>query len=129
MTFHIGQQNAGIINNIAGDQQVEGGQRVVVATSDHARHAIGEIRDALAATRIDGPTAASAYEHVAGIDAELRQRRPDRSRVAPLLERLIRLLRAAGSLTSASAALLAPLHTLVSWLGPIGTQILSLIPG
>ena len=129
MTFHIGQQNAAIINNIAGDQRVAGGQHGTVATSDDARRAICDLREALTAARIEGPTASSACEHVAGIDAALRESRPDRSRVAPLLERLVRLLRVAGSLTSSSAALLAPLHTLVSWLGPLGAQILSLIPG
>jgi hypothetical protein len=129
MTFHIGQQNAGVINNIAGDQRIEGSQYGAFATRDDARRAIRELRAALAATTIGKPTAAKAQVQAADIDTELQQQRPDRSKVAATLERLVRLLGAAGSLTSASAALMGPLHTLVSWLGPLGAHILTLIPG
>jgi hypothetical protein len=129
MTFHIGQQHAGVINNVAGDQRIEGDQYGSFATTDDARRAVRDLRDALAAGHVDDPNASSACGQAADIDVALRQPRPDRSKVAAMVERLVRLLSAAGSLTSASAALIGPLHVLASWLGPLGAYVLNLIPG
>ena len=53
---------------------------------------------------------------------------PDRARIAPRLERLTRILLAAGSLASAGSALVGPLGTLAHWLGALGAPILGLLP-
>jgi len=45
-----------------------------------------------------------------------------------VLERLTRLLAAAGSLATSGAALLGPLHALAGWLGALGGPILALLP-
>src|SRR6266568_905334 len=87
MTFNIGNQSGGVINNVAG-----------------------------------------AHAEVAELDDALRSERPDRPRFARALERLTRLLAAAGSLASGGAALLAPLHALAGWLGALGAPILGLLP-
>jgi hypothetical protein len=62
------------------------------------------------------------------MDAALQAEQPDRPRFARVLERLTRLLAAAGSLASSGAALIGPLHALADWLGALGGPILALLP-
>jgi len=144
MTFNIGNQTGGIINNVAGDQRIAGGQHGTVVTTEAALRAVQQLRDGLAttevtteatteaatnaATGLDGQTAAEARERVDEIDTELRAPQPDRPRIAAVLERLTRVLAAAGSLAAAGAALIGPLRTLAGWLGTLGEPILRLLP-
>ncbi len=129
MTFHIGQQTAGVINNVGGDQRIDGGQQGTVVTGKDAQQAVRELRDALASSTLDETTAAEAHAQIAEIDAAFQEPQPDRRRVAHRLEQLTRMLADAGSLTTASAALIGPLHTLAGWLGALGAPILSMLPG
>ena len=134
MNLHIGQQTAGVINNAGGNQWIYGQQGTAV-TDQGARQAVHELRGALAGLDPQGPevpgqsAAAQARAQVTEIDASMRTPQPDKSRVARMLERLTRLLLAAGSLTSASAAVIGPLQTLAGWLGDLGAPILRLLPG
>jgi CO/xanthine dehydrogenase Mo-binding subunit len=128
MTFHIGSQTGGIINNVAGDQRVTGGQYGTVVTTEAALRAVHELREALRAAALDARTATEARARVEEIDTELRTPQPDRSRVAGRLERLTRLLAAAGTLATAGVALVGPLQTLAGWLGTLGEPILRLLP-
>ena len=124
-TFNFsGDQNAEIINNVAHDQYIAGGQHVTVVT---ARRAVRELRDGLTTTTLDESTAAEARAQLAEIDAAMHAPEPDRSRVKAFLERLTRLLLAAGSLTTANSSLIGPLHTLASWLGTLGEPILHML--
>src|ERR1022692_1145235 len=93
------------------------------------RAAGGELRDALAAAALDETTAAEEHAQATEIDAALQEPYPGRRRVAHTLARLTRVLVHVGSLTTASAALIGPLHTLAGWLGTLGTPILSMLPG
>ncbi len=128
MTFNIGSQSGGVINNVAGDQHISGQQHGILVTTEDARRAVGELRHAVTAAGLDQATAAAAGTQVAEMDEVLRAERPDKHRFAGALERLTRLLAAAGSLASGSAALLGPLHALAGWLGAIGGPILALLP-
>jgi hypothetical protein len=128
MTFHIGSQTGGIINNVAGDQRVTGGQHGTAVATEAALRAVHELRDALGTAALDAKTATEARARVEEIDTELRTPQPDRSRVARCLERLTRLLAAAGSLATAGVALVGPLQTLAGWLGTLGEPILQLLP-
>ncbi len=128
MTFNIGNQNAGNINNVAGDQHITGGQHGILVTPEAARQAVIDLRAGLEVTPLDHATAASAEAEVTEIEAGVRQPQPVPSRVAPALERLTRLLLAAGSLATAGSALVQPLHTLATWLGALGKPILHLLP-
>lgn len=127
MTFNIGSQTGGVINNVAGDQHITGGQRGAV-TAGEARQALGDLGRAVAAAGLDETTAAQARAQVTEMETEMRTGRPDRSRFAGALERLTRLLSAAGSLSTAGAALIGPLHTLACWLGAAGASVLHLLP-
>jgi hypothetical protein len=128
MTFHIGSQTGGIINNVARDQRVTGGQHGTVVTTEAALRAVHELREALGAAALDARTSTEARARVGEIDTELRTPQPDRSRVAGCLERLTRLLAAAGSFATAGVVLVGPLQTLARWLGTLGEPILRLLP-
>jgi hypothetical protein len=129
MTFHIGNQTAGVVNNVAGDQRITGGQQGILVSPGEARQAVQDLRGAMSTVSFDDEaTAAAARKHLETIDAEVQAPQPDRSRVARALEPLTRLLVAAGSLATAGATLIAPLHTLASWLGDLGRPILALLP-
>jgi hypothetical protein len=128
MTFNIGGQNAGIINNVAGDQHITGQQHGTLVTTEDARRALGDLRGAVTTAGLGRDTAADAHAQVVEMDETLRAEHPDKSRFARALERLTRLLAAAGSLASGGAALLGPLHALAGWLGALGGPILALLP-
>lgn len=128
MTFNISSQSGGVINNVGGDQYVTGHQHGTLVTTGDALQALGELRHAVAAAGLAGPTAAGARAEVAEMDDALRTGHPDKPRFAGALERLTRLLAAAGSLASGGAALIGPLHVLAGWLGAIGAPILAMLP-
>jgi Spy/CpxP family protein refolding chaperone len=124
MTFNIGTQNAAVINNVAGDQRIEGGQQGTVVTTEQARRAVRDLRDGLAATRLDETTARQARTELAAAHAAVHAPEPDRSRVAQALRRFTQLLSAAGSLANAGTTLIGPLRALAGWLGALGAPIL-----
>jgi hypothetical protein len=128
MTFNIGSQSGGVINNVAGDQHITGQQYGTLVTTEDARRALGDLRHAVTTTGLGAATAADARAHVAEMDAALQAGQPDKPRFAGALERLTRLLAAAGSLATSGAALLGPLHALAGWLGTLGGPILALLP-
>ena len=128
MTFNIGSQSGGVINNVAGDQQITGRQYGTLVTTEEALRTLAELQHALTAAGLDGNTAARADAQVAEMGEALRAERPDKPRFAAALDRLTRLLAAAGSLASGSAALIGPLHALAGWLGALGAPILTLLP-
>jgi len=127
MTFHIGQQTAGVINNVGGDQRIDGGQQGTVVTGKDARRAVRELRNALAGVALDDATAAEARAQVAEIDAAVHAPQPDKHQAAGPLKRLVKLLADAGSLATAGTAIVGPLQTLAGWLGAHGAAILSLL--
>jgi hypothetical protein len=127
MSPQIGDQHAGVINNVDGDQVIYGGQHGTIVTSEDARRAVRDLRDALAGAALDDARAAEAGARVAEIDAAVHAPEPDKQRAAGPLKRLVKLLTDAGSLTTAGAALIGPLQTLASWLGAHGAAILGLL--
>jgi hypothetical protein len=128
MTFNIGSQNAANINMVARDQTITGGQHGTLVTSADARQAVQDLRSGLAITQLDKAVAADVQAQVEEINANIQAPHGDPSRVARCLERLTRLLVAAGSLATAGVALIRPLRTLAHWLGQLGEPILRLLP-
>jgi hypothetical protein len=128
MTFNIGNQNAANINNVGRDQHITGGQTGIVVTSEQALRALADLGAGVKATRLDPVSSVAVETELREIEAGFRQPEPDRTRIAPRLERLTRLLLAAGSLASAGSALVEPLGTLAHWLGALGAPILGLLP-
>ncbi len=128
MTFNIGSQTAGVINNVDGNQQITGGQYGSIVGDGDARSAARDLRDGVAHTPLDQREAAQARTWVEDVVTEMVSAQPDRSRVAGPLHRLTELLLKAGRLTTAAAALVGPLRTLASWLGALGKPLLLLLP-
>jgi hypothetical protein len=127
MGLHIGNQQAGVINNAGRDQRISGGQKGTLVASAECLHAAEDLRAAVAATPLDHVTRATAEGELDVVDAELSSAAPDRHRVATSLERLTRLLTAAGALATAGQALAGPLTTLAGWLGGLGAPVLALL--
>lgn len=128
MTFNIGSQAGGVINNVQGDQHIAGGQQGTFISTEQALRAVRELSERLHTAALDETTAAQARADIAEIESAMRAPQPDRPRVAHFLGRLTRLLVAAGSLSTATAALIGPMQTLAGWLGPLGESILHLLP-
>ena len=128
MTFNIGNQSGGVINNVAGHQHITGQQHGTLVTTEDARRTLSQLRQAMTTAGLGEATAADARVRLGEMDAALQAEQPDRPWFARALERLTRLLATAGSLATSGAALIGPLHTLASWLGTLGGPILSLLP-
>jgi hypothetical protein len=128
VTFRIGRQEGGVINNVGGDQRVAGGPPGCLTVTGHIPGALDDLRRALPAAGLAASTATAAHAQVAEMDAALSGAHPDRARFARALEQLTRLLTAAGSLATAGMALISPLHALASWLGTAGEPVLRMLP-
>ncbi len=128
MTFNIGNQSGGVINNVAGDQWIDGGQQGTVVTVDTARQAARLLRQAVDAAPLPADVADNARRHADDIDSELRRDNPDRPTVADRLHRLTTLLTSAGSLVAAATSIVGPVRTIATWLGQLGAPIAHLLP-
>lgn len=83
MSFNIGSQNGGVINNVGGDQRIAGGQHGnVVVGHEQARRAARDLRVGLTRTPLGQTEAAQAHARVDEVDTEMRSPKPDRSRIA-----------------------------------------------
>ena len=129
MNIRIENPTAGNMNISEGPMTIYGGQQATVVTDEGARRAVSELRSALITVALDQPTAAKAHAHIADIEAAMHAPQPNKSRVAKMLQRLTQLLVTAGSLTTASAAIIGPLQTLAGWLGQLGAPILRQLAG
>ena len=128
MVFNIGSQQAGIISNVGRDQTVSEGQHATfLAGVAAARNEIRRIRDELDRLELPPDIGPAARAEIDSLDAELANDDVDKQAVATRLTRLTRLLKSAGALVSAGAALAAPLGALASWIGPLGQPILQLL--
>lgn len=132
MTFNIGSQSGGIINNVGGDQNVEGGQQGVQITHADARAALDALRAGIGATDLGRATPLEVEEIGHGLDVvdhELAEASPDPATIVDRLERVTRILTRTGALAASGAALVGPLTTLGQWLGPLGASLLRMLPG
>ena len=89
------------------------------------REALEALRSTVASADLDGGQNREATRQLAEIEAAVGSVTPEPERVAGPLERLTRLLVAAGPI----AAAVGPLQTLAAWLGQLGAGVLRLLPG
>ncbi len=128
MTFNINNQTAGVVNNVAGDQQIYGGQTGTLVQLNAARDAARDLRSALDLVGLSRREAGAARGHADAIAAELGRSNPDRPRVADRLSKLAGLILAAGSLATAGLSIAGPLRVLIGWLGHLGEPIVQMLP-
>jgi thioredoxin-like negative regulator of GroEL len=121
MVFNTGNQQAGIINMVAGDQTIHGGQQVT--SLDQAREAVDALRGALPQVPLPPDAARAARSEADDAATELARPEPDRGRVAAALGRLVEILRRAAAVAGQVAGVVTPLTALVSWLGPHGAAL------
>ena len=128
MSFNIGSQSGGVINNVTGNQRVEGGQQGNQITQQAAAAAAAtSLRELLADLRLRQLTEserAQVDQDAAAVEEEMASSTPSAEDVRTRLERLTSVLSAAGAFVGAGAGLIGPLTALAQWLGPLGAGVL-----
>ncbi|WP_030268143.1 hypothetical protein [Streptomyces sp. NRRL B-24484] len=125
MVFNIGNQQGGVVNNVAGDQTVHGGQSGhLTADGQDVRALVGELRAAVDRAQLPPAVAPEVRSELDSLDAEVARPEPDRAAVAGRLTRTTRVLASAGAFVGAGAALIRPISALAGWLGPLGLPAL-----
>jgi hypothetical protein len=127
MTFNIGQQNAGVINNVAGDMTVHGGQVGTLASVPDALAAVELIRDEIARCALPPEARTAAAKELDGMEHDLRQAAPNKATIGESLTRLTKLLVTTGALVTGTTALLNGLGGLATWLGHFGSAARQLL--
>ena len=127
MGINVHNQNAGVINNVEGTQNVYGPQSGTV-TIGEVRAAVRSLDEALRDTPMPDDVRREARDHVRAVEDELARPRPDERTVADRLESLGGVLRSTGSVVTAGSALLGPLKTIAAWLGPLAAPLVALLP-
>jgi hypothetical protein len=89
---------------------------------------VAQLRAAVAAAGLPADVAQNAVAQVDELEQAAAGDEPDRQRAATALERLTRILVAAGPLATAATAFAGPLGALVGPLGPLGPGVAKLIP-
>jgi hypothetical protein len=129
MTFNISSQQGGIVNNVARDQHITGGQHGTYAgTEVDVAAALAALRAALDGAGLPDDVRWSASQQVDEVERAASAAEPDRQRAATALEKLTRILVAVGPLATAATAFAGPLGVLVGWLGPLGQGVARLLP-
>jgi hypothetical protein len=123
--FNINSQQAGTINNVAGDQRIG---RLESSLQAGAMREVAELRAALAELALPDHARQASGEALDAVEEELRQPVPDKRRVAGRLEQLAGVLGPLGVLVGAADRLVGPLQHLAGWLGPAGHALAALLP-
>ena len=79
MTFNIGSQSGGVVNNVAGNQRVEGGQHGVQVSREDAASAAATLRELLARadlSTLSDEDRAIVHEDAAAISDEMASPEP-----------------------------------------------------
>ncbi|MFB7470825.1 hypothetical protein [Kitasatospora sp. NPDC056184] len=125
MVFNIGSQQGGVVNNVAGNQTVHGGQSGhLTADGRDVRELVGELRAAVDRAPLPPAVAPEVRSEIEALDTEVARPEPDREAVAGRLTRVTHLLTSAGALVAAGTGLIGPISALAGWLGTLGRPIL-----
>lgn len=123
MVFNIGSQQGGVVNNVAGDQQVYGGQQAGSMSVADARTLLARLGEDVRRSPLPGNASRQAQAEIDAADAELAKPQPDKHAIAARLTKIAQLLSAAGGLATAGTALGGALAALAGWLGTLGDPI------
>jgi hypothetical protein len=127
MTFNIGSQQGGVVNNVAGDQIISGGQHVTIASTAEALAVVEGLRGDISRAPIAGSSRAVANDVLDDIERELRRSEPDKPTIGSRLARLTNVLVTAGGLVTGGTTLLTGIAALATWLGSAGAATLGLV--
>jgi hypothetical protein len=126
MTFHIGSQQGGVINNVQGDQIIHGGQ-TTIGSPPEALVVLQRVRQEIEGTGISGRSKTAADKELDSIERQLHRREPDKPTIGASLARLTKVLASAGTLMTGGTTLLNGITALATWLGTFGARALDLI--
>lgn len=126
MTFNIGSQRADLINNVAGDQTIQGGQHVISSPAE-ALATLEVLRAELETIRMTQAKKRTAKKYVDEMEQQLHQKQPDKPGIADRLSRLTKILLAAGAVVTGGTALGQAIGGLASWLGTLGASVLGVV--
>ncbi|OKI13259.1 hypothetical protein [Streptomyces sp. CB03911] len=130
MVFNIGNQQGGVVNNVAGNQSIHGGQSAVFTTGgQEVGDLVRRLRESIERTALPPAIEPEVRAELDSLEEEVAGPEPDREAVAGRLGRITRLLSSAGALVTAGTALIGPLGALAGWLGALGQPILRAIGG
>jgi hypothetical protein len=125
MPFTIGNQHAGVINNVDGDQTIHGGQTGTAVTDPRAL--LDRVRQDLASLSLPDDIASRVSPELDAVEAELGSPQPNQPAAVSRLGRLITTLTSAGALAMSGSGLLASLTALVNSFGELGRPLLHLL--
>ncbi|GLW96850.1 hypothetical protein Misp02_09370 [Microtetraspora sp. NBRC 16547] len=123
LTFNIGNQQAVNINNVGGDQTIQGGQQGTFLGGEPSEWAASLV------TRLHALSLPSEAAEAEAVQTELNRARPDRQSIATRLTRLTEVLSSAGAIAAAGESLRGPLMALAGWLGALGAPIMRMLTG
>jgi len=127
MTFNIGSQHAGVVNNVAGDQIVHGGQHGYVMVPPEVIAAVRAVRVHLSDLALDADDHARADADLADLDHRLITGQTSHRDTADRLSRLLTAARQAGAIITGASSVGTAITTIAHWLGPVGTTLLHLL--
>jgi hypothetical protein len=128
LTFNIGNQSGGVINNVGRDQIISGSQSGVgQVTLVEARHAAELLQRLLRSADLPAPIQQELDGDIGQVTAELAKPHPDQPLVESKLTRIAHRIIDAGSVIGASKEIFGALTTLAQWLAPAGAHLLGLL--
>jgi hypothetical protein len=125
MPFNIGSQQAGVINNVEGNQTIHGGQTGNAVTDSRAL--LDRVRQDLATLSLPSAVTSRIYPELDAVAAELSAPEPRRPAAINRLGRVINTLKSAGALAMTGSGLLASLTALANSFGELGRPLLHLL--
>jgi hypothetical protein len=129
VAFNIGKQQAGVINNVAGNQTIQGDQRAsVTIDGTEGRLLLARLRDEVRAGDLAAATRATVERELDACDGELGRPQPNPISLRDRLAKVAQVLVSAGAIVSAGTGLGAALAALAGWLGRLGEPIQQSLP-
>jgi hypothetical protein len=127
-TFEIGTQNAGSIQNVAGDMTIH--ELGIQASWDAGavRRELEQVRDETARVPLPHADRVAVERALAAAEMEAARAEPDRGKIVRLVERATQVLADAGALAAAGSGLAESLRRTAVALGPAGKALLAVVP-
>ena len=129
MTFNIGNQQAGAINNVVGDQTIHGGQHgALVLDVERGRMLLAELRRQVAAASLPDGERTAALGDIDACERALDGNEPDARSLASRLGAVAQVVVTAGAVVAAGTGIGGALAAIAAWLGPMGNSIRQMLP-
>ena len=126
MSFNIGSQTGGVINNVTGNQRIDGGQRGKAVSINTVRQAVQQIRKGVDSATLAPDTFAIISAALSEIESEVHAQEPNRSKVRESLDKIVGILASAGAIAAAGQALVGPIQSVALWVGSWGPAVAKL---